>query len=349
MSTPTVAPRTGWSRAILIGVLGSIVVGTVVLAFLWPAKTSTPQHLPIGISGPSEAVSTLEHALAEKAPSTFSFVDADDRDDAVSQIEQRETYGAIVLAEGPGTAPEVLTAPAGSAVATQMLGQVAAQLQAQLAQAATTAGGDPATAVVDVTPVVPLSDSDPIGTGLAAASFPLTIGGVLGGVLIALGVSGEIRRLLALIGFGAGGGLVLTLVLQSWFEYIPGDFWLNALAICLSVTATAALIVGCTSLLGRSGTGIAVVLTILLGNPLSAAATPWQFLPEPWGVIGQLLVPGASSSLIRTVSYFPEADASVQWWILISWTVLGVILILTGYYRSYKAECTRAELPALAV
>lgn len=349
MSTPTVTPRTGWPRAVLIGVLGSIVVGIVVLAFLWPAKTSTPQHLPVSISGPAATVSAMQDALAEKAPDTLDFVDADDRDDAVSQIEQRETYGAIILAETPGAAPEVLTAPAASAVATQMLGQIATQLQAQLTQAVTAAGGDPTTAVVSVTPIVPLSDSDPTGTGLAAASFPLTIGGMLGGVLIALGVAGAIRRLVALVGFGAGVGLVLTLILHTWFEYIPGDFWLNALAISLSITATAAFIVGCSSLLGRAGIGVAVVLTMFVGNPLSAAATPWQFLPEPWGIIGQFFVPGASNSLIRTVSYFPNADASAQWWILIGWTALGVILTIAGYYRSRKVDSTPAEAPALAV
>ena len=349
MSTSTVAPRTGWPRAVVIGILGSIVVGIVVLAFLWPAKMSTPQHLPVSISGPVETASMLESGLAENAPDTFDFVQADDRDDAVTQIEQRETYGAIILADAPGDAPEVLTAPAGSAVATQMLGQVATQLQAQLTQAITAAGGDPTTAVVTVTPIVPLADSDPTGTGLAAASFPLTIGGMLGGVLIALGVAGAMRRLVALAGFGAGVGLVLTLILHTWFEYIPGDFWLNALAISLSITATAAFIVGCSSLLGRAGIGVAVVLTMFVGNPLSAAAAPWQFLPEPWGIIGQFFVPGAANSLIRTVSYFPDADASAQWWILVGWLALGLILTVAGHYRSRAAVPSTVEAPALAV
>ena len=202
--------------------------------------------------------------------------------------------------------------------------------------------------VVTVTPIVPLADSDPTGAGLAAASFPLTIGGMLGGVLIAFGVAGALRRLAALAGFGAGVGLVLTLVLHTWFEFIPGDFWLNALAISLSITATAAFIVGCSSLLGRAGLGIAVIVTMFIGNPLAAAATPWQFLPEPSGIIGQFLAPGASNALIRTVSYFPSADASAQWWILIGWTALGVILTIAGHYRSrVSGAAARAEAPRL--
>lgn len=349
MSTSTASPRTGWPRAVSIGVLGSIVVGIVVLAFLWPAKTSTPQHLPVSIVGSAEAVSAMQDSLADTAPEAFDFVDADDRDDAASQIEQRETYGAVILPEAPGTAPEVLTAPAGSAVATQMLGQIAAQMQAQLTRAVVAAGGDPTTAVVTVTPIVQLSENDPTGAGLTAVSFPLTIGGILGGALIALGVAGAIRRLVALVGFGAGVGLILTLILHTWFEYLPGDFWLNALAIGLSITATAAFIVGCSSLLGRAGIGVAVVLTMFVGNPLSAAAAPWQFLPEPWGIIGQFFVPGASNSLIRSVSYFPDADASAQWWILIGWAALGVILTVAGHYRARKIESTSAEGPTPVV
>jgi hypothetical protein len=76
----------------------------------------------------------------------------------------------------PGTAPEVLTAPAGSAAATQILNGVATQLQTQLSQQIIAAGGDPSSVQVKVTPVVPLSEDDPTGTGLAAASFPLALG-----------------------------------------------------------------------------------------------------------------------------------------------------------------------------
>ena len=55
----------------------------------------------------------------------------DSRDDAVSQIESRELYGAILLDE-----PEVLVATAASPVAAQALRGVATQLQAQISETA---------------------------------------------------------------------------------------------------------------------------------------------------------------------------------------------------------------------
>lgn len=103
------------------------------------------------------------------------------------------------------------------------------------------AGGDASAVQVTVTPVVPLANSDPTGSGLAAASFPLMIGGMLGGVLAAPA------------GFAVAVGLVLTFILHSWFEYLPGDFAVNALARGVSILETSSFIVDCASLLGRGG------------------------------------------------------------------------------------------------
>lgn len=141
---------------------------------------------------------------------------------------------------------------------------------------------------VSLTDVVPLPEADPLGKGLVAASFPLTIAGMFGGILVGLLVTGAARKVAALMRFSALSGLLLTLVLQTWFGYLAGDFYVNATAIALSILATSAFITGCTALLGRIGLGLAAVFVLLLANPLASAATPWQFLPAPWGQIGQI-------------------------------------------------------------
>lgn len=188
------------------------------------------------------------------------------------------TYGAIVLPTTAGGAPEVLTAPAASSAVTPLLTTIAGEVQTQLTQQITAAGGDASAVKVKTTAVVPLSSDDATGSGLAAAAFPMTMGGMLGGILLSLLVVGPMRRLAGLLGFAVATGLIVTIVLQPWFHFLQGDFWINALAIGLSVLATSAFIVGCTSLLGRAGVAIGAVLTLLVGSPLSAAA-PWQFLP----------------------------------------------------------------------
>lgn len=329
-------PHTRWSLSLGFGVAGALVVTLVVLAFLWPTKTATAHDVPIGIAGPAAAVASLEQALEDNAAGVFEFVEASDRDAAVAQIETRRTYGAIVLA-APPAAPEVLTAPAASPAVAQLLGGVAGRLQAQLVQQIAAAGGDAGAVSVAVTPVVPLSTEDPTGAGLTAAAFPLTMGGMIGGIVVSLLVAGVFRRLLALAGFAVAAGLLLTLVLDTWFGYLQGDFWINVLAMGMSVLATSAFIVGCTSLIGTPGIAVGAVLTMLVGNPLSAAAVPWQFIASPWGAVGQFFVPGAANTLLRTLSYFPAADPSAQWWVLTGWTALGVLLAVAGHFRSAAA------------
>lgn len=338
-------PRQLPPNAAILSIAGSLIVGLVVLAFLWPAKTMGAHDLPVGIAGPDAAVTAAKDAAQGHGQGAIDFVAAADRDDVIRQIETRETYGGIVLsATAP---PEVLTAPAGSAAATQLLTGLAAQLQAQVAQQAAVQGAVAPT--VTVTEVVPLASSDPSGAGLAATSFPMMLGGMLGGVLVAMLVAGPLRRIAALGGFSAATGLVLALVLHTWFEFLQGNFWLNALALGVSILATAAFIVGCASLLGRAGIGIGVVVTMLLANPISAAATPWQFLASPWGAIGQFFVPGASNWLLRSLSYFPAADDAKQWWILIGWIVLGIALTLAARRGATSDPASTPPAPEPAV
>jgi len=323
----------GWKRVLAASVGVPLAVGLILLAFLWPVKTSTTHNLPVGLVGPPPAVEGFTAAMAENTPGLFDFVPATDRAAAVKQIERRETFGAIILA-APPEAPEVLTAPAASPAASQMLAGIAAQLQAKAAEEAAAAGAAPGVIQVTVTPVVALSPSDQTGSGLGAAAFPLVIGGTVGGVVVSLLVAGAARRATALVGFAAVAGLVVSLVLGTWFGYLPGNFGLSLLAIGMTILAIAAVITGCAAVFGRVGLGLAVVVTILLENPLSSAQGPWQFLAEPWGAIGQLLPPGAGNWLVRSVSYFPAADNTKQWLVLGTWAVLGLALVGLSRFRS---------------
>lgn len=187
---------------------------------------------------------------------------------------------------------------------------------------------------VKVTDVVALSAEDPTGAGLNAAGFPIVLGGMLGGVLVSLLVAGAARRLLALLLYAAAAGVLVTLVLQTWLHILQRDWLLNAAAIGLAMLATAALVVGCNALLGRAGIGVGAVISLLIANPISGAALPHQFLPEPWGEVGQYFVPGAAASLVRSLSYFPDADVSKQWLVLGAWAVGGLLLTLVGHFRS---------------
>ncbi|MFK0239837.1 hypothetical protein ACIQTX_03165 [Microbacterium sp. NPDC090281] len=348
MTVPSAASapirRTKWALAVALGAIGAVIVTLVVLAFVWPVATSDPRDLPIAVSGPSPQIDALESTLDDKTDGLFTFTEVDGRDEAVDAIEARDVYGAILLSD----APEVLTATAANASVASQMTALAAALQAQLGAQVTAAGGDGSQVVVTVTDVVPLADDDPSGAGLSVAAFPLVLGGILGGVLVSLLVVGSWRRITALVVYAVAAGFAVTWALQGLFGILQGPFLLNVGAVALAMFATASLIVGLHALISTPGIGIGAVLTMLIGNPVSAATLPHQFLAGPWGDIGQAFVPGASATLIRDLSYFPKADATSLWLTLGAWAVAGLLFTLLGHFRNRQPmRLPEAELEPL--
>ncbi len=340
MSTPTI--HSPWARVLGVGAALSLVVGVIVIAFSWPGIASEPQNLPVAFVGPTEQLAQVQGALDENAPGVIVPVDADDRAAAVDLIETREAYGAVII----GAEPEVLTASAASPAVAQMLTGMAAQLQAQAnaaaAAQAAAAGVQAPVITVTVTDVVPLADTDPRGVGLAASAFPLVLGGMIGGIAITIALVGAWRRVVALAAYAVVAGFVVAGILQGWFGVLQGDYLVNAAAYALAFAAIGAPIVGFAALVGRAGIALGPVLFLLIANPISSAAQPVEFLPEPWGAIGQWFPPGAAATLLRELSYFPAADTTFPWLVLAGWAAAGVLLALVGHFRQTGAASREA-------
>ncbi len=294
----------------------------------------------------------------------------DSRADAVRLIEEREVYGAFVIEDEP----EILIATAASPAVAQQLSGIGTQMQHSIDQQAISGlqegtkkmqeqmqktleaaaagqaptqgdsardGSDPAASATEVpqvtiTDVVPLTDDDPSGAGLAIAGLPLTLGGIVGGVLTSMGIRSRRMRLVGTIVYGVVGGLALALIMQTWFGILQGSFTINALAIGLSIAATVGLINGFVSLIGPAGIAIGAVLTMLIGNPIASLNQPKEFLAGSWGDIGQFFVPGAAGTLLRDLSYFPDAPVALQWWVLSAWLAVGIALILVGHVIAHR-------------
>ena len=374
--TAAAPERSSWIKVISTSLLASLIVAIVILAFTWPTKTMEAKNLPVSIAGPEVTVSQFEQSLKDQGIETFELKQATSREDAEQQIKQRETYGAIIFTEG--AAPEVLTAPAANAtatqmlngVATQMLNGVATQLNAQIQQKALAAktealtqavqaGGEQgaqaaaqleqmkvqaeqaSAMAVKTTAVVPLSESDSSGSGIAIAAFPLVIGGILGGSFSALRVNGTWRRFVTATLYAVIGGALTALILNVWFGMIPGDFATLWAAFGATYLATASFIVGVSALVSPMvGLGVGAVITMFIGNPISGASMPSVFLPGAWGAIGQMMIPGASSALLRSIAYFPEAATSGQWLVLGSWMAVGLLAGVIGWALKERRTAT---------
>ena len=367
-STQETTDRSSWLKVITTSVLASLVVALIVLAFTWPTKTMEAKNLPVSIAGPEVTVSQFEQSLKDQGIETFDLKQASSREEAEQQIKQRGTYGAIIFTEG--AAPEVLTAPAANTASTQMLNGVATQLNAQIQQKALAAktealtqavqaGGEQgaqaaaqleqmkvqseqaSAMAVKTTAVVPLSESDSSGTGLAIAAFPLVMGGIIGGMLSLTLINGTWRRFATATLYAVIGGALTALILSTWFGFIPGDFATLWAAFGATYLATASFMIGFGSLLvPAAGLGLGAVVTMFIGNPISGASMPSAFLPGVWGQIGQMLVPGASSTLLRSIAYFPEVATSDQWLVLGSWIAFGLLTGVIGWALKERRTAT---------
>lgn len=357
--TAAAPERSSWLKVLLTSLQASLIVAVVILAFTWPTKTMEAKNLPVSIAGPEVTVSQFEQSLKDQGIETFDLKQASSREEAEQQIKQRETYGAIIFTEG--AAPEVLTAPAANTAATQMLNGVATQLNAQIQQKALAAKTEALTQAVQAggeqgaqaaaqleqmkvqaeqasamevktTAVVPLSENDSSGTGLAIAAFPLVMGGTIGGMLSLTLINGTWRRFATATLYAVIGGALTALILSTWFGFIPGDFATLWAAFGATYLATASFMIGMGALLvPAAGLGLGAVVTMFIGNPISGASMPSAFLPGAWGQIGQMMVPGASSTLLRSIAYFPEAATSGQWLVLGSWIAFGLLTGVIGW------------------
>ncbi|MFD1825804.1 MULTISPECIES: hypothetical protein [Mumia] len=332
MSTETTAPQS-WGRVLGAATLAALVVTLVVAAFTWPAATTTPQNLPVAITGPAPAIQTVEQQLETSAPGRFDLVEVADRDAAVAAVEQREVYGGLVL----GEEPEVLTASAAGGASHQAMTRLADEL-----------GQVSADMPVTISDVVGLDADDAQGVGITAAAFPLVLGGMIGGIVVALLVGGRSRRLVAVGVYAVVAATLTTTVLHGWFGILPGDPLALTAGIGLSLLATSALIAGLASVLGPPGIGVGAAITLLIGNPISAASQPTEFLPWIWGDLGQLFVPGAAVTLVRSLAYFPDADLTQSLIVLGAWTLVGLALIVVGRRgdRPVSAGATSGTEPA---
>ncbi|MDR0432462.1 MAG: hypothetical protein LBH48_04010 [Bifidobacteriaceae bacterium] len=337
---------TPWGRVAAIAGVIAIVVALLAAAFAWPGAKAKPAGLSIAVTGDPELISQFAQAAEQSMPPGIEITPVQDRAAAIARVQARDSIGAIVLAQ---PAPELLTASASGQVPSAMMSQLTAQLRAMLASqafaavregiAAAPPQGDPAGIVgmipaslpeVTVTDLAPYSGGDPNGIGLTTAGIPLTIGALLAGIALALTVRGRCRRISSVLGFGAVGGLLAGLVLGPWLEVFPGPFGAVWLALSLSLAATAGLFAGLHSVLGKPGIGLAALVTLFAAMPWAAFAVPYQFLPAGVGEIGQWLIPGATSTLSRSISYFPDAATAHLWWILAAWAAAAFALILLG-------------------
>ncbi|MFJ8861469.1 ABC transporter permease [Streptomyces sp. NPDC102451] len=303
-------------RAVAVILLVPLIVTLSLWAFAWPAARIAPRDLPVGIAGAAPAADQLQSRF-EQREGAFEIHRYEDEAAAREAVEDRVVYGAVVVT---GEGPRLLTASAASPVVSQLLTEAVK-------------GAAPAGTDIPVTDVVAAPEADPRGAALGASILPLALAGVAAGALVnVMGLRGA-RAAVALTGAAGLVGIAATAVAHSWLGVLTGDWWTEAGVIGLTVLAIASAVGGLAALLGPKGIGVGALLMVLLGNSFSGVTSAPQLLPEPVGMIGQWLPPGAGGSLLRSVAFFDGAAAGGAVLTLTAWAVLGLAAVLVGSRR----------------
>lgn len=317
LASVPMSPARSWAK-VIAGVLGtSVMLAVLVIAFALPASRSAPQGVPIGMVGAAAQINGVRSAATGFTVSTY-----DTTTDARTAIEHRDIYGALVL-NSPGQV-DILIATAASPTVAAMV-QTLGQHLAQSTHRAT-----------HIDDVRGFPARDPKGIGLAAGALPLALGGWIGALVIMMLVPTPRRRAAGAIAFAVVGGLTVVATLQFVIGTFDGNFWLTSLAGMFGIAATCFTVLGLRELLGGAGLGVAAVLLVLLGNPLSGLASAPEMLPRPWGVIGQYLPPGATGTLMRDVAFFGGHGVAPALLTLTGYLLLGLVFYLWAVYRAQR-------------
>ncbi len=69
------------------------------------------------------------------------------------------------------------------------------------------------------------------------------------------------------------------------------------------------------------------MLAVLVGNPMSGLTSAPEMLPAGWGMLGQLLPPGAGTALLRACAYFGGSGAGLAIVALTCWALAETVLV----------------------
>jgi hypothetical protein len=274
-----------------------------------------PHHVPVAVVGPSAAAVQLNRLPGDPLDARR----AASRAAALSQIDDREVYGAYETATN-----RLFVASAANRATAVALEQTFNRIAA--------AQGRPAVRVTDIKPLPP---TDPNGTAAFYAVVAWMFGGYIAATLI--GLIGTPRsssrrraaaRIAALAEFSIVAGILSVVMLRASFDVFSG----HVVAMCaigtLTIFASGAATAGIQAAAGPAGTGLVILVFVILGNSASGGPFARPLLPGIWRTIGGVLPPGASVDLSRSALFFGGARIAAPILVLVGWAVLGTLLAL---------------------
>jgi len=275
----------------------------------------TPHNVPVAVVGPPAVAAQLDRLPGDPLDAR----QATSRSDALSQIDDREVYGAY------------------DASANRLFVASAANRATAIALAATfnrvaAAQHRPAVRVTDVKPLPP---KDPNGTAAFYAVIAWVFGGYIGATLIGLIGTPRSRsrkraaaRTGALAGFGIVSGVLSVVMLRASFDVFSDHVVALCAIAALTIFASGVATAGIQAAAGPAGTGLVILVFVILGNAASGGPFARPLLPGLWRTIGGVLPPGASVDLSRSALFFDGSRIAGPILVLVAWAALGTALLI---------------------
>jgi hypothetical protein len=282
-------------------------------AYVGAFHEPTPHNVAIAVVGPPAAAVQLNRLPGDPlAPRQAS-----SRSDALSQIDNRDVYGAYEVATN-----RLFVASAANRATAVALEETFDRVAA--------AQRRPAVRVTDVKPLPP---NDPNGTAAFYAVIAWVFGGYIGATLI--GLIGDPRsrsrqraaaRIGAFAGFGIVAGVLSVVMLRASFGVFSGHMVAMCAIGALTIFASGAAAGGLQAAAGPAGTGLVILVFVILGNSASGGPFARPLLPGLWRTTGGVLPPGAGVDLARSALFFDGARVAGPILVLVCWAALGTAL-----------------------
>ena len=303
-------------KAVALVLLPALVL-TLAFAFSYVGAfhDPTPHHVPVAVVGPPAVAAQLDRLPGDPLDAR----QASSRSDALSQIDDRDVYGAYDAATN-----RLFVASAANRATADRAGATFNRVAA--------AQGRPAVRVTDVKPLPP---KDPNGTAAFYAVIAWVFGGYIASTLIGLIGSPRSRsrqraaaRIGALAGFSVVAGILSVVILRASFDVFSGHVVALCAIAALTIFASGAATAGIQAALGPAGTGLVILVFVILGNAASGGPFARPLLPGFWSTIGGVLPPGASVDLARSALFFDGARITGPILVLVGWAAVGTALAL---------------------
>ena len=146
--------------------------------------------------------------------------------------------------------------------------------------------------------------------------------------------------------FSIVAGILSVVMLRASFDVFSGHVVALCAIAALTVFASGAATAGIQAALGPAGTGLVILVFVILGNAASGGPFARPLLPGFWSTIGGVLPPGASVDLARAALFFDGARITGPILVLVAWAALGTVLALALGGRLTDPVDTEAEAAA---